>query len=296
MGEKDIIQKTLEGCNDVFADIFNVLLFNGKEVIKEQDLSDATPYSMFKAEGKVHEQERDVAKYHKGSIFQLALFGIENQSCVDNTMPLRVFSYDGAAYKHQLRNQQKGKKHFYPVITIVLYFGKGRWTGPTKLSEIVEIPEEYKPYVNDFRIHVFPVAYIPKKKRDMFKSDFKQIADFFYQNERNKEFKPTDEEIKHIEEFLQLMKIFSNDKKFKDIYNDYRINKDSWIREGGNNMCYVVDQFVNKGIKQGKAETTEAIVLKMLEDNVPDANIKQYTGVTSKELKAIKAKLVVVAQ
>ena len=96
------------------------------------------------------------------------------------------------------------------------------------------------------------------------------------------------------------MKIFSNDKKFKDIYNDYRINKDTWIREGGNNMCYVVDQFVNKGIKQGKAEgkaeTTEAIVLKMLEDNVPDANIKQYTGVTSKELKAIKAKLVVVAQ
>ena len=32
MGEKDITQKLLEEYNDVFADIVNVLLFNGKQI------------------------------------------------------------------------------------------------------------------------------------------------------------------------------------------------------------------------------------------------------------------------
>ena len=91
------------------------------------------------------------------------------------------------------------------------------------------------------------------------------------------------------------MKIFASDKRFEDVYNDYESNNLKW-KIGGNNMCYILDQVENRGIKQGKAETTEAIVLKMLENNYTDAQIKQITSVTSKELKAIKANLVVVAQ
>ena len=33
MGEKDIVEKTLEAYNDVFADIVNVLLFKGERII-----------------------------------------------------------------------------------------------------------------------------------------------------------------------------------------------------------------------------------------------------------------------
>lgn len=38
VAEKDIAEKTLEGYNDVFADIANVLLFNGRRLIKPDDL------------------------------------------------------------------------------------------------------------------------------------------------------------------------------------------------------------------------------------------------------------------
>ena len=38
MGEKDAAEKTLESYNDVFADIVNGLLFNGKQVVKENEL------------------------------------------------------------------------------------------------------------------------------------------------------------------------------------------------------------------------------------------------------------------
>ena len=34
MGEKDLAEKTLESCNDVFADIINVLFFGGRRKIK----------------------------------------------------------------------------------------------------------------------------------------------------------------------------------------------------------------------------------------------------------------------
>ena len=63
MGEKDIAEKNLEAFNDVFADIVNVLLFKGNKLMKEKDLESAVKDSMFKADGKIHQQERDVSDY-----------------------------------------------------------------------------------------------------------------------------------------------------------------------------------------------------------------------------------------
>ncbi len=38
MAAKDFTEKTLEAYNDVFADIINVLLFNGKLLVGENEL------------------------------------------------------------------------------------------------------------------------------------------------------------------------------------------------------------------------------------------------------------------
>ena len=38
MSEKDMTEKTLEDFDDVFADIVNILLFNGQRLIEESDL------------------------------------------------------------------------------------------------------------------------------------------------------------------------------------------------------------------------------------------------------------------
>ena len=65
MGEKDIAEKILLAYNDVFSDIVNVLLFGGKEVILENDLEDQTTRTAYKADGKLHEIDRDVAKRRK---------------------------------------------------------------------------------------------------------------------------------------------------------------------------------------------------------------------------------------
>ena len=38
MAEKDIAEKTLESYSDVFADIINVLLFQGNHILKAEEL------------------------------------------------------------------------------------------------------------------------------------------------------------------------------------------------------------------------------------------------------------------
>ena len=90
MGAKDIMEKTLEGYNDVFADIMNVLLFQGERIVRDEELSDALPRSYYKASGEVREQERDVAKYWHNHQIRIAMLGIENQTEEDAEMPLRV--------------------------------------------------------------------------------------------------------------------------------------------------------------------------------------------------------------
>ena len=172
MAEKDFTQKTLEARNDVFADIVNVLLFHGKYIVKEKELETETARAVYKFKRKLHEEERDVAKYWRNSRVRIAFYGIENQITKDSDMPLRVIGYDGAAYRSQLlketENEQnpyykqnlyhkqhpyREEKHRYPVITLVLYFGNRRWKRPLSLKDRVQVPEDLKPYFSDYRIN-----------------------------------------------------------------------------------------------------------------------------------------------
>ena len=153
MPEKDIAEKTLEAYNDVFADIVNGLLFHGASIIQEAALTDAQPYSMYKVDGKLHEQERDVAKYwnttkSSGLNIRIAFLGVENQTKYERDMPIRVIGYDGAAYRAEL---MQGKR--YPVVTLVLYFGDEPWGSSRSLYDAIDIPEICKPYVRRRGVH-----------------------------------------------------------------------------------------------------------------------------------------------
>ena len=69
MGEKDITEKILEDYNDVFADIINGLLFQGEQRVLPEALENISVHSQYKADDeKMHELERDVAKYWKESV------------------------------------------------------------------------------------------------------------------------------------------------------------------------------------------------------------------------------------
>ena len=90
MAEKDIAEKSLEEYNDVFADIVNGLLFGGENRVKEEDLSDTSSLSQYKADDALHEQERDVAKFWQdGSIQSLPAAANEFGQSPNSALSLR---------------------------------------------------------------------------------------------------------------------------------------------------------------------------------------------------------------
>lgn len=158
MGTKDITEKLLEEHNDVFSDIVNVLLFNGKRRMLEDELEDTPTRAQYKADTtKIHEQERDISKFWKKENVKIAICGIENQTKMDSDMALRIVGYDGQSYRSQLLKNKNGmnSKERYPVVSMVLYFGSKRWNKAKSLHERLNIPDYLKPFVSDYQINVF---------------------------------------------------------------------------------------------------------------------------------------------
>ena len=244
MQEKDISQKMLEQFNDVFSDIVNVLLFNGENVVDENSLLDTPTTGMLKIDGRVHSQDRDVAKYWQHSCINIALFGFENQTVPDKLMPLRVISYDGTEYGRQTKKRYRYKTK-YPVITLVLYLGyKKRWNYPINIIDIVKVDDRLKPFVNDYRINLFEIAYLDEEKTALFKSDFRILVDYLHQLRTNNSYNPKDYTIKHINELLTLMSVMTGDKRFEDSINEANEKEAKY-------MCEVLDIIENRGIEKG---------------------------------------------
>lgn len=293
MTEKDIAEKDLESYNDVFADIVNVLLFGGRRVVQEESLSDARSGSSYKADDGLHTQDRDVAKYWKESAsgIRIALYGFENQTKEHDYMPLRVIGYDGAAYREQLLKKEQ-EKPCYPVVTLVLYFGEKRWSKARTLYECIDVKEDLKPYVNDYRINLFEIAYLTDDQVKMFRSDFRFIADYFVQVRKNKSYVPSQEEIRHVDGTFQLMKVLTGDNRFEETLA--RVEN-----KGGRITMY--DAFADaekrgialgkeQGIALGKEQGKEEMVINMLANNIPPETVAKCAGLSLERVKEIQNK------
>ena len=88
VGETDLTEKQLFELEDVFADIVNVLLLDGKPLILPEELTPAKKDSLYKdKELKVRMQERDIAKLWTQGNIRMAFFGLEDQTAIDYDMP-----------------------------------------------------------------------------------------------------------------------------------------------------------------------------------------------------------------
>ena len=246
MGQKDSTEKILEAYNDVFCDIVNTLLFNGEEVLKTDELEEQAPRTHYKADGKVRDIERDVAKRWKKEDIYLACIGFENQTDSYKYMPVRLIGYDGAEYRYQLTKIKETHK-VYPVVTMVLYFGLDRWSGPMSLKDCLDIPEQFKPYVNDYKMNLFEIAWLTPEQVKLFKSDFRYVADYFVQVRMTGKYVPHDDNgaVEHIQELLQLLSVMTEDNRFEEILNE----RDG--KEVPTSMSSVIDMYIAKGMEKG---------------------------------------------
>lgn len=243
--QKDITQKMLADYNDVFADIVNVLLFHGERVISAEELETAKDRSQYKADGEIHEQERDAAKLLRSENVTIALLGFEHQTAAERFMPVRQISYDGASYRAQLLTRQP--RRIYPVITLVLYFGLTPWRHSRHLTDLLDIPKEFRPHVSDYEMkNLFEIAFLAPEQVQLFQSDFRYVADYLVQKRKTNRYVPSPDVIQHVDATLKLLSVLTNDIRFETVAKSLDREK-----KGAITMCTIVDQFEEKGRAEG---------------------------------------------
>ena len=297
MPEKDITERHLESYNDVFADVVNVLLFDGKRRVNPEDLKDTRARTFYKADGKLHEQERDISKLWVAEGAVISLIGFENQTEADWDMPLRVLGYEGADY----RNQLSEKGGLYPVVTLVLYFGDSPWTAPRTLFERVSVAEGLKPFVNDYRVNVFEIPRLTAEQVGQFKSDFRIVADYFVQMGRDEDYVPPRQTIEHVDAVLKLMSALTRDHRFEETQSEFRKGE-------AVTMLSVLDKVEARGIQLGEArgiklgeargiklgrnegrnEGITSTARRMLVRGVPLEQVVDFTGLSRGEVEALR--------
>ena len=117
MGKSDVILKQWLKNKVRFADLFNAAVFDGKQVIKPEELGELNSESGIvianaiseegtEEKGKIHhrteQRYRDLVMSWKGEA-ELAVLALENQGKIHYAMPVRGMLYDALSYTDQMR-------------------------------------------------------------------------------------------------------------------------------------------------------------------------------------------------
>ena len=283
-----------------YADAINGIVFSGKQVVSEADLSELDT----RAGKKVRDLVRKTAL---GVNF--AIVGIENQDEMDYEFPIRIMEYDVKRYKKQVtrtRNQLKQQKEklnpgeflygfkkdsrLHPVVTFALYSGVKKWDGPLSLHDIIDftdIPDELRKLVADYRIHLIDIRRF--KDTSVFKTDLRQVFDF----------------IRCAEDKKALLELVSEDEYFKNISQDtYEVitkyaNLGEGVIEmekykgedGGINMCKGLRDLIDDSKEEGREELLRGIVINMLRKNKTIEEICDLLGCDSTYVEAIRKEI-----
>ena len=257
LGEKDILEKKLLMFNDVFADFVNGIMFDGKDVVKEDELVDLSGWSHYKGDDSKHRfQDRDVVKLWKKENVVISLIGIENQDIPDEDMVFRVISYDGASYRTQLVEKERRKRKkkvdkvaeksaekldIFPVITFVIYYGEEEWRHETTLHKRLNLGSELKHYVSDYSINLIDLKKLSEDDINKFKKDFKLIADYMVKGSKHKADRI---DLNHPEEVSELILRLTGEELPFEVE----------CEEGGNNMEKFFEPMFERAEARGRAE------------------------------------------
>ena len=150
-----------KGC---FADLCNYAFFQGRQVIKPEELV-SRENDLSTLIGNVDDpteikRYRDVVR-KAGLHGDYVIIGVEHQSTFDKNMIFRILNYDATTYI----NQVESKKEIYPVGSFVFYTGDEEWKLPETLKETLKsIPSEMEPYINNWRLPVVDLKTMDARK------------------------------------------------------------------------------------------------------------------------------------
>ncbi len=284
--------------NERFADFFNAVLFDGKQLIKPEELEDRdTEESSILEHRKYAEaiqSSRDNIKIRKRfTVYgvEFVMLGIEHQDHIHYAMPMRIMGYDYGVYKKQyddnsskyktaegmeadeyLSHMKKTDK-FAPLITVVVYYGEKKWDGAVSLHGMLDIPEEMKGYVNDYKMLLIEAAKSDLSLKNADNVDLFNLLQIILDREitrdeaREKAIQYS-EERKTDREVVMTVAGATNSKIDYDAFG-----------KGDGSMCTLFEEIAKeneiKGIEKGIEKGIKGMVSALKELNIPDATIMQ---------------------
>ena len=306
--EQDIAGKVFFSDNRRYADLINGLGCNGEQIISGKDLQEMDTQTGFWGKTTGGRKRRYNKKHGYGIKIRdlvrktafginFAVIGIENQSNIDYTFPVRAMSYDVGEYERQLKGirrrlRKKGKDgqhltpaeylcgfqkdtRLYSVVTFVLYYGKDEWDAAADLHgmlDFTDIPDGIQKLVQNYHIHVVDVPRM--RNTEVFKTDVRQVFDFIRCSKDDRSMRQLmakDPEYgKMEEEAYNMAAAYTGSENLLAVKDDY-------IEGGRVNMCKAIDDLILKGKLEGRVEgeldKTKTIVKNMLQRGMADADI-----------------------
>lgn len=289
----DIILKNYWSSNEQFADFFNAVLFDGEQVIKPDELEDVDTEESTISEHREYAESikasRDTIKVQKKSSaygVQFVMLGMEGQEHIHYAMPMRVMGYDYGTYKKQYDSNAKKYKsadgleedeylsrmkktdQFVPVITVVVYYGEKAWDGAVSLHGMLNIPEEMKRYVNDYKMLLVEARQNNLKLHNMENRDFFNLLQIFLDKSIPKN-EAKEKAIQYCEEHKTSKSVIMTVAGATNSKIDYNA-----FEKGDGKMCTLVQEIEREGEAKGKLEGEIKGTIKVLKKfNESDDNI-----------------------
>ena len=246
--KKDTVEKEFVAFPDVAADVINVLLYGGREIIKAENLLAGPTETIYQGKGKQRSQYEDLCKYEMEDGKVNVMYLIANQSRTDGKMLLRKAGYTGGIY----REQYEGKtQNIFPVIEFVLYWGCPRWRSSRDTRTLFRKRNLSKPvwnYIDDMKLHIFEMRHLPEETRNHFQSDMRIVVDFLAEGNGYR----SQRKIVHKAALIRMIKVLSGETDTGDI--------EKWMKERGIReedevtVCELFDQYVRQGRAEGEAK------------------------------------------
>ena len=196
VGRKDIGLKTYFRDSVRYADLWNGGVFQGRQVLKAEELQEITPVYAKADRDAVLERAGDLVMMQSRKGERYAILAMEHQEKIDYSMPARIMIQEALAYDRQLkkirlRNERsymrfrrmaeetasdgiyrddgeylykfRKEDRLFPVVTLVVYWGDEKWRGAKSLHEMMDFGDvpagsELKKLVPEYPLHFLDLS------------------------------------------------------------------------------------------------------------------------------------------
>lgn len=285
MGKNDITLKDYLSDPRRYADLINGSIFQGRQIIDADELTDTGTVQSKSNEQTVVERINDITmkQTRDGSLF--AVWTVANQQHIDYSMPARVMLQDALSYDRQLKEIKRKNQaatsrqvesgeflsgihaadRLHPVITLVVYWGEEPWCGATSMHDILDfgtdpvLAQEMKRLVPEYPLHFLNLS--EEHNYSGYRTELRTLFELYDRRKNWEDFiryAREHKECQHLDsETYWTLGILLNTRKFKAMLPQADRKEHNM---GKNVIDEIWEHAMEEGIEKGKLKTLYDLV------------------------------------